>query len=39
MILRNGFSIISYYLPVMLDAIGVKDTNTKLVSEVTFPWT
>ncbi|KAJ8133592.1 hypothetical protein O1611_g27 [Lasiodiplodia mahajangana] len=27
----SGNNIISYYLPVMLDAIGVKDTNTKLM--------
>ncbi|KAK5632488.1 hypothetical protein RRF57_008202 [Xylaria bambusicola] len=32
----SGNNIISYYLPVMLDAIGVKDTNTKLILNIIY---
>ncbi|KAI1747831.1 general substrate transporter [Xylaria castorea] len=32
----SGNNIISYYLPVMLDAIGVKDTDTKLILNIIY---
>ncbi|KAI0970749.1 lactose permease [Xylaria arbuscula] len=32
----SGNNIISYYLPVMLDAVGVKDTNTKLILNIIY---
>ncbi|KAI0799943.1 lactose permease [Xylaria sp. FL0064] len=32
----SGNNIISYYLPVMLDAIGVTDTNTKLILNIIY---
>ncbi|KAI1815684.1 general substrate transporter [Poronia punctata] len=32
----SGNNIISYYLPVMLDAIGVKDTDTKLILNIVY---
>ncbi|KAJ3561907.1 hypothetical protein NPX13_g8766 [Xylaria arbuscula] len=32
----SGNNIISYYLPVMLDAVGVTDTNTKLILNIVY---
>lgn len=30
------FSIVSYYLPIMLAGIGIKDTNTKLILNIVY---
>ncbi|KAI0885012.1 general substrate transporter [Annulohypoxylon maeteangense] len=32
----SGNNIVSYYLPLMLDGIGIKDTNTKLILNIVY---